>query len=544
MCTSPILLRNRFAHVRLIPNGLSDYDNIHMPSRNYLRVPCGHCPECLQAKKDAFFIRCRDEYHYNNKRAVFLTLTYDRYHLPSTPYICPPVFDFEGRIVKQGCSFAYSHWSRKHISTYTKKLNEKIIFTIGKSLGLTRLHHGKITDEWASFVRDLGRPIKYLCVCERGSADIYVADNGRTRFGTARPHYHLIIFVCTDKISVDDVMSICKSSWTYGLSYPLKIKNERGDLSRDDIQCIDYVTKYVTKENTSLYKNVDITSPDLLFSSERARRDAKPFVSISNFVGYNQFSSLSPDYVLETLVPKGYQINTGKSVRSVNVPQYYLNKLNYVNTKKSVPSYPQINEVKVFKSVRCVSPFVYEFKVYSVPAYFISKLRYKRHCRYHSVIEHQWDTTQYPPIHVSSYKRALPVSQSYNFPTSIGQQFKNVSLDYKVDFISTLFNEVKETPNLINYFYAKKYSPLSKVGDVDTFSRLVKETHLDVFKDFVYHYLDNDITSPLQHLYDYLVAYNATKIIGKRLEREYLYKANLRKSINLKPQLFNVCPLK
>ncbi len=544
MCTSPLLLRNRFAFVRSIPHSLSDFDNIHMPSRNYLRVPCGHCPECLQAKKDSFFIRCRDEYHYNNKRAIFLTLTYDRKSLPTTPYISSPVFDNDGNIVKDGCSFAYSHWSRKHISTYTKKINEKIIFKIGKSLGLTRLHHGSLTDEWLSFVRKLGRPIKYLCVCERGSADIYVADNGRKRFGTARPHYHLIIFVCTDRISLDDVISICKSSWSYGISYPLKIKNAKGKFSRDDIQCIDYVTKYVTKENTSTYKNVDISSSDILFQSDKSRSDAYPFVSISNFVGFSQFASLSPDYIFNTLVTKGYQINTGKSVRSVNIPQYYLNKLNYVNTKKYVPSYPQINVVKTFKLIRCISPFVYDIKDYSVPNYFIAKVRYKRHCRYHSVSEHQWDTSNYPPIHVCSYKRALPVSTSYNYPTSFGQQFKCLTLDNKVDFISTLFNEVKESPNLINYYYEKKYSPLSKVGDVDTFSRLVAESCVEDIQNFVYHSLDNDISSPFQLLYDYLIAYNSTKTIGKRIEREYKYKSNLSKSINQKPELFNVCPLK
>lgn len=543
MCTSPVILRNKFAFSRVIPNAVSEFDNIHMPARNYLRVPCGHCPECQQAKKDAFFIRCRDEFIASNRRAVFLTLTYKTSCLPSTSFVSAPVYDDAGNLVKDGYSFDYSHWSRKHISNYFKRINEKIIFRIGKSKGLTRLSHGSITPEWLDFVRELGRPIKYLCVCERGKADIYTDEKGRTRFGTARPHYHAIIFLSTDLISVDDVMSMCVDNWKYGISYPLRVKNDKGDDLRDEMQCIDYVTKYVCKDNEMTYKNVSLKSPDILFSSDKERRNAMPFVSCSNFLGFSQFASLSPDYVINTLVPNGYKINgTSGRGRSVNIPTYYLNKFNYVNTtKRDVASYPQISDSPLWFT--CWNAPSGKFFCSPVPSYFLAKVRYKRHCRYHSKREVQWDTTSYPPSFICEYKRALPVSKSYNMPTQYGQQLRNVALDNKVEFISTLFAEIKKFPQLINYYYAKRYSKIPSVGDVTTFSHLIAQTCLHDFQDFVYHHLDNDINNPLQLLYNYLITLQATKVIGKRIEREYRYKANLDLAIYNKPALFNVCPI-
>ena len=56
------------------------YMNVKGSSTSYIRVPCGHCAECLRSKQNAFQQRC--QYMTREYIAYFGTLTYDNEHLP------------------------------------------------------------------------------------------------------------------------------------------------------------------------------------------------------------------------------------------------------------------------------------------------------------------------------------------------------------------------------------------------------------------------------------------------------------------------------
>lgn len=53
-------------------------------TRDYVEVPCGHCPECLKARKYAWLGRCLAECECH-KYNYFVTLTYDDIHLVAEP---------------------------------------------------------------------------------------------------------------------------------------------------------------------------------------------------------------------------------------------------------------------------------------------------------------------------------------------------------------------------------------------------------------------------------------------------------------------------
>lgn len=48
----------------------------------YLTVPCGHCVECLRAKRDEWFTRCYYEWQVPGTMTFFYTLTYNNENLP------------------------------------------------------------------------------------------------------------------------------------------------------------------------------------------------------------------------------------------------------------------------------------------------------------------------------------------------------------------------------------------------------------------------------------------------------------------------------
>lgn len=91
MCLTPILIPNS----NYVNDGLSFYRdrklyrpkfnrqlymNVKGSSTSFIRVPCGHCAECLRSKQNAFQQRC--QYMTREYIVYFGTLTYDNDHLP------------------------------------------------------------------------------------------------------------------------------------------------------------------------------------------------------------------------------------------------------------------------------------------------------------------------------------------------------------------------------------------------------------------------------------------------------------------------------
>lgn len=70
MCLSPKKILNRSLH----------FDE---SKPLYLTVPCGHCLECLRAKRDEWFVRCFYEWQSKDTMTFFYTLTYNNDNLPT-----------------------------------------------------------------------------------------------------------------------------------------------------------------------------------------------------------------------------------------------------------------------------------------------------------------------------------------------------------------------------------------------------------------------------------------------------------------------------
>ncbi len=129
----------------------------------YINVPCGHCPECIQKKQNDFVQRCQmesmDTYQY------MVTLTYDNNHLPKL-------------VSSLGEVFYYADY--RHIQSTIKRVRKYF-----------------------------ERPFRFVATSERG---------GKRH----RPHWHLILFVpklpddtpFTGKVLESTLFDLFKKHWS------------------------------------------------------------------------------------------------------------------------------------------------------------------------------------------------------------------------------------------------------------------------------------------------------------------------------------------
>lgn len=218
MCTSPITIKNKRKH--FIP-GID---------KEYLTVPCGHCLECRNEKRNHIYFLSYFEHLqaiFNGGFTQFFTLTYDNNHIPT----------FGNRLC----------FSRTDIQRYIKRVR----ITLNRKLGF-----------------DL--PIRYIVTCEYG-------DN------THRPHYHALFFInmrCNHYL----VRKVLRDSWYGGFSFGSW--DNFGEVNRP--QGIRYVTKYVCKDMFD--QNYDNEFLDEMYSFSdghwyRAKR-VLPFTLKSKRYGY------------------------------------------------------------------------------------------------------------------------------------------------------------------------------------------------------------------------------------------------------------------
>lgn len=140
MCISPQLIRN--------PNvGLGDIGLNYLKdcTSAYIRVPCGHCPECIQVRQMGIVQRMNVEYKYNH--LLFIMCSYKPGMLPVLE-------------LSNGWKIPYADW--KDLQNAFKRLRKRNAF---------------------------GRPFRYLAVSERG-------ERGH------RPHFHIILIL--KKLDSDD----------------------------------------------------------------------------------------------------------------------------------------------------------------------------------------------------------------------------------------------------------------------------------------------------------------------------------------------------
>lgn len=334
MCTSPVRIYNRRrSQFEFLVN--SEPFVKEAPYRRFHDVPCGSCPECLRQRHHDFFFRSYSEYLSSSRYSAFCTFTYAPKHLPSVEVNSEPLYDDKGNIVLDGVSYSLSTWYKPHIQKYFKSLNERLIYIAAVSQGITRYSKGSLNPAYKEFIHKHGRPLHYICVCERGKSDSYLDDNGRLRFGTSRPHYHALVFLqpsYQQYFSPESFVELCYKLWPYGNSYNVIVHDEHSKRSeyQDAVSALFYVCKYVNKQSIKIPQNV----PDY-----ELRR---PFVLQSKFFGANwlsEFANAHPNDFLPAFLERlrnAIPFKIGPVTVNVNLPAYYLNRVRF-NTVRRDP---------------------------------------------------------------------------------------------------------------------------------------------------------------------------------------------------------------
>ena len=177
----------------------------------WIEVPCGHCAECMQLKRDQWYLRnywhskeCFDKGGY----VLFDTLTYDDEHLPHISDFFPEV---------KGTNLDYSCFCYDHYKNFMKRLRTNLCrgafepeYLEMKRLRNERKHYSRKSKEYADLTYEIecldgirktfpvAKSLNAFCVTEYGDEGYYRDDRGRMRKATFRPHYHLLFYVNTN----------------------------------------------------------------------------------------------------------------------------------------------------------------------------------------------------------------------------------------------------------------------------------------------------------------------------------------------------------
>lgn len=209
MCTQLITIRSNAKRYR------------PLLSRGQLAVPCGHCPECISQKQDEWFLRLWQEiqdYNMSGGKCIFMTLTYNNESLPIYHDIAKYVSPDTG--VVYDADFRIPCFSKKHKDRFMNSL-------------LKWFERHGITG-------DTSKGIRYIWPCEYGMSE----------FATHRPHYHPILLLPSEAVSLfkseRELKSLIERLWKYG--FVRWSKPEDGGIFVDSEFAARYVTKYVIKD--------------------------------------------------------------------------------------------------------------------------------------------------------------------------------------------------------------------------------------------------------------------------------------------------------
>lgn len=295
MCLHPIHIKNKGV--------------LHNAGLLTLSVPCGHCKECQEQRKNEYFVRAYSIYEElfpqgkpSRWSAFFVTLTYNDDYLPKVVFASPlkenpdiykplggepvPCFNHEHirRFLKSFRQYyrrKFSIW-HKALNPVTNRLN-KVYDYIPSGLKLPRI----------------------LVTCEYGETN-------------HRPHYHCIIFV-PEVITFRQFQELLKRFWKYGFtsSFDFRLMDGRKE-KRSPQAAIKYCTKYACKGSSWLpkylqFRNADIAPIGYLWS------DIVPRVFTTDGFGAALENRLTLDNYKNNIVR--FIIN-GK-LQSYIVPSYY-----------------------------------------------------------------------------------------------------------------------------------------------------------------------------------------------------------------------------
>lgn len=205
----------------------SHYYNLGFGNLCDVTVPCGSCPECIDAFRNDFFIRFKSEYDdciSKGGSVAFVTFTYSNTDVPAYGY----------RIKDEDIEF------------YKVKVNPKDRDYTQYIFAFDKYHIQKFFNSFRKKFERLGitSPMRYAVVGEYGTDGRY----------TQRPHFHGLIFLSKEatKYYVDRgfgsfnehwFMEDVSNYWPYGI---VSASREHGLLVNSD-NGIRYVSKYISK---------------------------------------------------------------------------------------------------------------------------------------------------------------------------------------------------------------------------------------------------------------------------------------------------------
>lgn len=316
MCLNPLTIRN--------PTKVIHTGGGHLLQ---MQVPCGVCAQCLQAKRNEWYVRTYYEMQRTfslNGYVLFDTLTYDDEHLPMiSNYI-----DIKKYGIKD-----FSCFDHKHFKLFLKRLRRRIS------------HKYKIKKN----------AFRYFLTTEYGEDDRY----------THRPHHHILFFVYV-KIDPLEFSQLIAECWQYGRTdgYPFKpasyvyshtygysyCGNDNKDFNTITSVAM-YVSKYITKSSkftktlrsrlayvreqvtkyNSLHKRtIDDENLEML---KELKRNVDMFHRQSQGFGLSYLDNLTPERLMFIDCDKITMKDKDKIVKTYPLPMYYKRKLFYTLKK-------------------------------------------------------------------------------------------------------------------------------------------------------------------------------------------------------------------
>lgn len=289
MCLQPLHIKNNSSyHVEGI--SYTGYD-----------VPCGHCLECQQEKRNEWQTRISFELaslYACHGRAVFLTFTYDNEHLPH--------FELDFGVQGKEVISCFSH---ADVLAFLNRLKVEAHKRFGP------------------------HAYKYFFTSEYGT-------------NTKRPHYHAIFFL-QPFVNWQTFVEMCRAKWSYGYMFPKYNKYMSCYVDNDNRPlcdgkpcisslggCAKYVSKYVTKD-LSFYELPSLSQ----YLSKKGNKDlikrSLPKHWQSNCLGWSAIDDINlfDDSAVKDVISNGL-LNPLTFVR-VPLPSYVVNKLMFKNVKST-----------------------------------------------------------------------------------------------------------------------------------------------------------------------------------------------------------------
>lgn len=287
MCLSPIHIPNKSSY---IVDGISysGYD-----------VPCGHCLECQQQKRNEWQTRIAFELSSLYARrgcAVFLTFTYNEAHLPSVELD----FGVHGKEV-------ISCFRHSDVLSFLNRLKVEAHKCFGPN------------------------SYKYFFTSEYGS-------------NTKRPHYHAIFFL-QPFVDWHKFVEMCRAKWSFGYMFPkydkyrnMYVDNDSQPLSHGKPcisslgGCAKYVSKYVTKD-LSFYELPSVSQYLSVKGHKDLIKTSLPKHWQSNCLGWSAIDDINlfDDNDVKQVLSVG--LLNPLTFKRVPLPSYVINKLMYRNVK-------------------------------------------------------------------------------------------------------------------------------------------------------------------------------------------------------------------